>query len=38
VAAGPGAVTVVNGAKVERFQSGHRVSGLRQPARTLPKE
>ena len=38
LAAGPGAVTVINGAKVARFASGQRVSGLRQPARMLPEE
>jgi cyanophycinase len=38
LAAGPGAVTVIRGAKVERFASGERISGLRQPARMLPKE
>jgi cyanophycinase len=38
LAAGPGAVTVISGAKVERFASGKRISGLRQPARMLPKE
>ncbi|MEA2644501.1 MAG: cyanophycinase [Chloroflexota bacterium] len=38
VAAGPGAVTVISAGKVSRFISGQRVSGLRQPARMLPKE
>ena len=38
LAAGPGAVTVISGAKVARFASGERISGLRQPARMLPKE
>jgi cyanophycinase len=38
LAAGPGAVTVINGAKVARFTSGQRVPGLRRPARMLPKE
>jgi cyanophycinase len=38
LALGPGAVTVINGAKVARFASGQEVSGLRQPARMLPKE
>jgi cyanophycinase len=38
LAAGPGAVTVVNGKKVMRFTSGQRVSGVRPPARMLPKE
>jgi cyanophycinase len=37
LATGPGAVTVINGAKVARFTSGHEVSGLRRPARILPK-
>ncbi|HEV2218746.1 MAG TPA: Type 1 glutamine amidotransferase-like domain-containing protein [Candidatus Dormibacteraeota bacterium] len=36
-AAGPGAVTVVRGAKTTRFESGAEVKGLRQPARMLPK-
>jgi cyanophycinase len=38
LAAGPGAVTVINGAKVARFTSGEQVSGLRRPTRMLPKE
>jgi cyanophycinase len=38
LAAGPGAVTVINGDKVTHFTSGRRVLGLRQPARMLPKE
>ncbi|MEA2634247.1 MAG: Peptidase family, partial [Chloroflexota bacterium] len=38
LATGPGAVTVINGGKVGRFNSGGRVSGLRQPTRMLPKE
>jgi cyanophycinase len=38
LAAGPGAVTVVKGAKVARFTSGQEVSGLRRPARMLPKQ
>ena len=38
LAAGPGAVTVVNGAKIARFTSGDVVSGLRRPARMLPKQ
>jgi cyanophycinase len=37
MAAGPGAVTVVNRTKVARFTSGQEVSGLRRPARMLPK-
>ena len=36
VAAGPGAVTVIAGAKVERFTSGMQVAGLATPARMLP--
>ncbi len=35
-AAGPGAVTVVKGTKMARFDSGAEVKGLRQPARRLP--
>jgi cyanophycinase len=38
IAAGPGAVTVVNGAKVKRFPSGQVVSGIRRPTRMLPKQ
>ena len=38
LAAGPGAVTVVSGKKVARFTSGQRVSGVRPPARMLPKQ
>jgi cyanophycinase len=38
VAAGPGEVTVINGRKVMRFAAGQRVSGLRKPARMLPKQ
>jgi cyanophycinase len=38
LAAGPGAVTVVNRAKVARFTSGQEVSGLRRPASMLPKQ
>jgi cyanophycinase len=38
LAAGPGAVTVVNGTKVARFASGEVVSGLHRPARMLPKQ
>ena len=38
LAAGPGAVTVVRGAKVSRFTAGQEVSGIRQPARMLPKQ
>ena len=32
LATGPGAVTVISGAKVERFASGERISGLQQLA------
>jgi cyanophycinase len=35
-AVGPGAVTVVKGARVTRFESGAEIAGLRQPARRLP--
>jgi len=35
-AAGPGAITVVEGSKMTRFESGAEVKGLRQPARMLP--
>ena len=35
-AAGPGAVTVIKGAKSERFESGEKVRGLAVPARMLP--
>ena len=35
-AAGPGAVTVVKGTRMARFDSGAEVKGLRQPARRLP--
>jgi hypothetical protein len=38
LAAGPGAVTVINGTKVTRFTSGGEVKGLRRPARILPKQ
>ena len=38
VAAGPGAVTVINRTKVARFMSGQEVSGLRRPASMLPKQ
>jgi cyanophycinase len=38
LAAGPGAVTVVSGKKVARFASGQEVSGVRRPARMLPKQ
>jgi cyanophycinase len=35
-AVGPGAVTVVRGRRVTRFESGTEIAGLRQPARRLP--
>jgi cyanophycinase-like exopeptidase len=35
-AAGPGAVTVINGSKTTRFDSGTKVAGLPAPARILP--
>jgi cyanophycinase len=38
LAAGPGAITVVNGKKVVRFTSGQRVSGVPQPIRMLPTQ
>ncbi|MEA2654743.1 MAG: hypothetical protein QOI23_108, partial [Chloroflexota bacterium] len=38
LAAGPGAITVVNRKKVVRFTSGQRVSGVPQPIRMLPKK
>ena len=38
LACGPGAVTVVNRAKVARFVSGQAVSGLRRPAGMLQKQ
>lgn len=37
-AMGPGAVTVIKGGKIKRFESGQEVTGLRAPARILPKE
>ena len=36
-AAGPGAVTVIKGKKTATFASGARVTGLRVPARILPR-
>lgn len=36
VAAGPGAVTIIHGARLERFTSGMQVAGLTTPARMLP--
>jgi cyanophycinase len=38
LAAGQGAVTVIDGASVKRFDSGQVVKGLRRPARMLPKQ
>ena len=38
LAAGPGAVTVINRTKVARFASGQEVTGLRRPASMLPKQ
>jgi cyanophycinase len=37
-AAGPGAVTVINGSKTARFTSGAKVSGLGAPVRILPTQ
>jgi cyanophycinase len=37
-AAGPGSVTLIKGAKTVRFNSGMTISGLRAPARMLPKQ
>jgi cyanophycinase len=37
-AAGPGSVTVIEGSKTARFSSGTTISGLRAPARMLPKQ
>ncbi|HEY6875776.1 MAG TPA: Type 1 glutamine amidotransferase-like domain-containing protein [Candidatus Dormibacteraeota bacterium] len=37
-AVGPGAVTVVRGARTARFESGSEVKGLSQPARILRKK
>jgi cyanophycinase-like exopeptidase len=34
-AAGPGVVTVIKGARVNRFESGREIKGLAQPARRL---
>jgi cyanophycinase len=38
LAAGPGAITVIKGAKVGTFTSGQEISGLEQPASMLPKQ
>ncbi len=38
LAAGPGAVTVINRSKVARFTAGQEVLGLRQPATMLPEQ
>jgi cyanophycinase len=35
IAAGPGAVTVITGKRIDRFESGREIKGLRQPARRL---
>ena len=35
-AAGPGAVSVIKGSKVERYTTGMKVAGLRDPVRMLP--
>jgi cyanophycinase len=35
-AAGPGAVTMIQGSETARFESGAKVTGLRAPARILP--
>jgi cyanophycinase len=37
-AVGPGAVTIVKGNRVVRFESGMKVTGLRAPARILPRQ
>ncbi len=37
-AMGPGAVTVIRGKRVRRFESGQDVVGLRAPARRLPSQ
>jgi cyanophycinase len=37
-AMGPGAVTVIKGKKVRRFESGQDIVGLRSPARGLPTQ
>jgi cyanophycinase-like exopeptidase len=37
-AMGPGAVTVIKGKTVRRFESGQDVIGLRSPARMLPSQ
>jgi hypothetical protein len=34
-ALGPGAVTVIRGAKIARFESGDKVTGIPQPVRRL---
>jgi hypothetical protein len=35
-AAGPGSVSVIRGATVERFTSGAKIAGLERPVRMLP--
>jgi cyanophycinase len=37
-AAGPGAVTVINGAETERFTTGMKITGLPRPTRMLPSQ
>ena len=37
-AAGPGAVTVINGSKTARFTTGAKIAGLPGPARMLPSQ
>jgi cyanophycinase len=36
IARGPGAVTVIKGARTARFESGSEIKGMPQPARRLP--
>ncbi len=36
-ASGPGAVTVIKGERMTRFESGREIAGLAQPARKLPE-
>ena len=38
LAAGPGAITIVRGRKMARFERGQEVLGLRRPARILPRQ
>lgn len=37
-AAGPGAVTVIKGSKIDRFTTGMKITGLPTPARMLPSQ